>query len=324
MASVAGLNVTGVAIPSDMASKSTEYHVVHQQRRDSGSSQDTSVLDAMKDLDYEWSRPNTFYTQNYNTNYARLPISHQHTHPTPISPWKSFHQFQDPSQLDPVDTDLNFQQHTASALSPEFTGTSSSSATQTMSPTQIAFSYPPVEASYSSSSVSGHGGTGTSASSSHPSHFMAIGNEHPSKRHGIAIASVESDSASSPILSTRARRSSYAEPGSARAVYLEKNRHAARKCRTKQKKQQEVLVEAARDMERKNRELKAEVEFLRGDMRELMGIIFQHGSCPDQRLSRYVQREADRLGAQGSSDHSFKMESPRSPAMTSVSTPETV
>ena len=83
-------------------------------------------------------------------------------------------------------------------------------------------------------------------------------------------------------------------------------------------------MEAARDMERKNRELKAEVEYLKGDMRELMGVIFQHGSCPDQRLSQYVQREADRLGARGSSDHSLKIESPHSPTMTSLSSPETI
>ena len=76
-------------------------------------------------------------------------------------------------------------------------------------------------------------------------------------------------------------------------------------------------MEAARDMERKNKQLKAEVEFLRSDMRDLMGLIFQHSSCPDQGLSRYVQREADRLGEQDSSNRSPKLERLEPSAMTS-------
>lgn len=95
----------------------------------------------------------------------------------------------------------------------------------------------------------------------------------------------------------RRRRSENAEPGSARAIYLEKNRKAASKCRSKQKMQQEDLVETAREVERKNRALKAEVEMLKGGMRELMDIVSQHNDCADGRLRTYVQREADRLAS---------------------------
>ena len=93
----------------------------------------------------------------------------------------------------------------------------------------------------------------------------------------------------------RRRGSEYAEPGSARAVYLEKNRKAASKCRSKQKRQQEELVETARDVERRNKILKAEVEMLKSGMRDLMELVGQHTNCPDARLKLYVQREADRL-----------------------------
>jgi hypothetical protein len=95
----------------------------------------------------------------------------------------------------------------------------------------------------------------------------------------------------------RRRKSENVEPGSARAVYLEKNRKAASKCRTKQKKQQEELVETAKTVERKNKALKAEVELLKGDMRELMELVGRHTDCPDSRLKTYIQREADRLAA---------------------------
>lgn len=93
----------------------------------------------------------------------------------------------------------------------------------------------------------------------------------------------------------RRRGSEYAEPGSARAIYLEKNRKAASKCRSKQKRQQEELVETAREVERRNKILKAEVEILRSGMRDLMELVGQHSNCPDARLKLYVQREADRL-----------------------------
>lgn len=97
----------------------------------------------------------------------------------------------------------------------------------------------------------------------------------------------------------RRRGSEYAEPGSARAIYLEKNRKAASKCRGKQKRQQEELVEAARDVERRNKILKAEVEILKSGMQDLMQLVGQHTECPDTRLKQYLQREADRLAMGG-------------------------
>ncbi|KAF2621863.1 hypothetical protein BU25DRAFT_426129 [Macroventuria anomochaeta] len=97
----------------------------------------------------------------------------------------------------------------------------------------------------------------------------------------------------------RRRGSEYAEPGSARAIYLEKNRKAASKCRNKQKRQQEELVETARDVERRNKILKAEVELLKSGMRDLMELVGQHTDCPDARLKLYLQREADRLAIGG-------------------------
>lgn len=100
-----------------------------------------------------------------------------------------------------------------------------------------------------------------------------------------------------PSLGGRRRRSENVEPGSTRAIYLEKNRKAASKCRSKQKMQQEDLVETARDVERRNRYLKTEVEMLKGGIRELMEIVGQHNGCEDSRLRDYVQRKADRLGS---------------------------
>jgi hypothetical protein len=93
----------------------------------------------------------------------------------------------------------------------------------------------------------------------------------------------------------RRRKIEHVEPDSARATYLEKNRRAASKCRTKQKRQQEDLVEQARDFERRNKILKAEVAMLQENVRGLMEIVGQHTDCPDTRLKQYVQREADRL-----------------------------
>jgi cyclic AMP-dependent transcription factor ATF-2 len=111
-----------------------------------------------------------------------------------------------------------------------------------------------------------------------------------------------------PFQVGRRRGSEYAEPGSARAVYLEKNRKAASKCRSKQKRQQEELVQTARDVERRNKILKAEVELLRGGMRDLMELVGQHSECPDTRLKLYVQREADRLAIGGQRNaHSSRM-----------------
>jgi hypothetical protein len=58
-------------------------------------------------------------------------------------------------------------------------------------------------------------------------------------------------------------------------------------------------VEEARNFERRNKMLKMEVEMLRGDLHDLMAVVGQHSNCPDSRLLRYVQREADRLAAGG-------------------------
>ncbi|KAH7359857.1 hypothetical protein BKA66DRAFT_573962 [Pyrenochaeta sp. MPI-SDFR-AT-0127] len=129
--------------------------------------------------------------------------------------------------------------------------------------------------------------------------FTAHHQQRPAKRRCDSLqVSLEAHSPTTqhPKIGRR-RRSEFAEPGSARAVYLEKNRKAASKCRSKQKMQQEELVETARDAERKNRALKAEVELLKGGMRELMDIVGQHTDCPDGRLRTYVQREADRLAS---------------------------
>jgi cyclic AMP-dependent transcription factor ATF-2 len=93
----------------------------------------------------------------------------------------------------------------------------------------------------------------------------------------------------------RKRRTKVSEPGSARAIYLEKNRKAARKCRDKQKKQQEDLVAETRDTGLRNRVLKTEVEMLRGNLNALKEIVGLHSNCLDSRLTMYVQREADRL-----------------------------
>jgi hypothetical protein len=111
--------------------------------------------------------------------------------------------------------------------------------------------------------------------------------------------SICSQADSAPCLTGRRRTSEKAEVGSARAVYLEKNRHAASKCRTKQKRQQEDLVETARELERKNKVLKSEVEFLKTDLRGLMELVGKHNECPDGRLRKYLQLEADRLSTQG-------------------------
>lgn len=136
-----------------------------------------------------------------------------------------------------------------------------------------------------------------------PSYEQFIDNSSslPSKHRCDSIQSdIESHSSTLPQGQVGRRRGSeYAEPGSARAIYLEKNRKAASKCRSKQKRQQEELVEAARDVERRNKKLKAEVESLKSGMRDLMELVGQHTNCPDARLKLYLQREADRLAVGG-------------------------
>ncbi|KAF2844001.1 hypothetical protein T440DRAFT_512415 [Plenodomus tracheiphilus IPT5] len=97
----------------------------------------------------------------------------------------------------------------------------------------------------------------------------------------------------------RRRGSECAEPGSARAVYLEKNRKDARKRRSKQKRQQEELVETARDAQRRNKVLNAEVQLLKSDTHDLMQIAGQHTRCPDIQLKLYLQCAADQLAIGG-------------------------
>ncbi|KAF1924870.1 uncharacterized protein M421DRAFT_8320 [Didymella exigua CBS 183.55] len=137
-----------------------------------------------------------------------------------------------------------------------------------------------------------------------PSNFSAFVDEAgPLSAKGRCDSLQSSFGSQSPTMPQtqvgRRRGSEYAEPGSARAVYLEKNRKAASKCRSKQKRQQEELVETAREVERQNKILKAEVEILKSGMRDLMELVGQHSDCPDARLRLYVQREADRLAIGG-------------------------
>lgn len=93
----------------------------------------------------------------------------------------------------------------------------------------------------------------------------------------------------------RRRESEYVASGSVRAVYLEKNRNAASKCRSKQKRQQKELVEAARAVQVRNKMLKIEVETLKGSMRELLELVGQHLDCPDAGLRVYIQRKVSKL-----------------------------
>ncbi|KAF3052330.1 hypothetical protein E8E11_009598 [Didymella keratinophila] len=137
-----------------------------------------------------------------------------------------------------------------------------------------------------------------------PSTFATFANENdPLSTKGRCDSLQSNFGSQSPTMPQsqvgRRRGSEYAEPGSARAIYLEKNRKAASKCRSKQKRQQEELVETARHVERQNQILKAEVDMLKSDMRGLMELVGQHSECPDTRLRRYVQREADRLVSGG-------------------------
>jgi cyclic AMP-dependent transcription factor ATF-2 len=115
----------------------------------------------------------------------------------------------------------------------------------------------------------------------------------PSKRPATATTTT-----TTAMTTTRRRRNSeYVEPGSARAIYLEKNRRAASKCRSKQKQEQELLVERSRDFERKNRMLKVEVEMLQAEVRALKDLLGQHAHCSDQRIAQYLQMSANRLAS---------------------------
>ncbi|KAH8725637.1 hypothetical protein GQ44DRAFT_706874 [Phaeosphaeriaceae sp. PMI808] len=119
-------------------------------------------------------------------------------------------------------------------------------------------------------------------------------------RHHSSVSHISAQKHSPTTKHTNAkrrRRSEPAEVGTERAIYLEKNRKAASKCRNKQRKEQEDLVEEARNVERRNKVLRSEVEMLRGGMHQLMEIAGQHTNCPDSRLRQYLEREADRLAA---------------------------
>jgi hypothetical protein len=108
---------------------------------------------------------------------------------------------------------------------------------------------------------------------------------------------------------SKRRKSMPVEPGSERATYLEKNRQAASKCRTKQRRQQEQLIINAREVERMNKILHHEVDRLKAEMRSLMGYVAMHNDCPDQRLRMYIQREADKIAAGVSSFPSARPQS---------------
>lgn len=82
-----------------------------------------------------------------------------------------------------------------------------------------------------------------------------------------------------------------------------KNRNAARKCRNKQKKEQDELVEKVRDVEQTNKLLKTKVAILEKDLGDLMEIVGQHRYCLDNKLSMYVQREAHRASSTDPEDH---------------------
>jgi cyclic AMP-dependent transcription factor ATF-2 len=142
--------------------------------------------------------------------------------------------------------------------------------------------------------------TNSAASSSFDSWGEEVGKDSLARkrRHHNATTQAEDASAIAPRRKMGRRpKDGNAEPGSERAIYLEKNRKAASKCRNKQKVQQDELVETARNFERKNKALKLEVQLLEADMRCLMEIVGTHRACSDQRLQTYVQHEADRLAA---------------------------
>ncbi|KAF2201959.1 hypothetical protein GQ43DRAFT_13711 [Delitschia confertaspora ATCC 74209] len=101
------------------------------------------------------------------------------------------------------------------------------------------------------------------------------------------------------------------DPG--RAKYLEKNRLAASRCRTKQKQKTEELVQLSKNHERRNLYLKTEVEMLKATKAALMELVHQHSECPDDRIQNYVQSIADKLSEEKSSDKSTENVTPADP-----------
>jgi hypothetical protein len=117
----------------------------------------------------------------------------------------------------------------------------------------------------------------------------------------------------------RKRNLDSAEPGSARAIYLDKNRKAAKKCRSKQRQHEEDLVELARNVERKNKVLKVEAAILRDSKQGLLNMVAQHVDCPNSRIAVYLQREADRAAFEADSHarlHTQSTDSTSSPSDT--------
>jgi hypothetical protein len=114
----------------------------------------------------------------------------------------------------------------------------------------------------------------------------------------------------------RKRSSEPVEPGSARSIYLDKNRKAASKCRRKQKEHEEDLVELARNVERKNKVLKVEAAILRDSKQELLHMVAQHVNCPNSRMGAYLQREADRVAFEADSYSRFPTQSTDSASST--------
>ena len=62
----------------------------------------------------------------------------------------------------------------------------------------------------------------------------------------------------------------------------------------------------AKEAESKNKVLKAEIASLKADMLSLIEDIAKHSTCQDERLRRYVEREADRLVGYGKADCEYK------------------
>jgi cyclic AMP-dependent transcription factor ATF-2 len=146
------------------------------------------------------------------------------------------------------------------------------------------------------------------------SHISPVSTETSTKYDGGSKRrkdSLSPKSTSSP--GGRKRGSEDTEVAPARALYLEKNRAAASKCRNKQRRQQEELVEEAREVERRNRVLKAEADMLRGGIRELMHVAAQHNDCPDTRIKLYLQRKADWIATGGLSRMEYVPSSEMSP-----------
>jgi hypothetical protein len=137
-----------------------------------------------------------------------------------------------------------------------------------------------------------------------PSYYLPYTNDADSSSSNHRCDSLHSDTKSHfpKAKAGRRRGSKYVEPGSTRAVYLEKNRKAARKCRSKQKRQQDELAETARDVKRRNKILKAKTEILESEMRNLMEVFSQHTECPDARLKLYLHRKVDSLVCQSGQD----------------------